>query len=396
MKRRSYVSPACEAAGRLVLTVLTVVTVGWTTVEAQQADSTGAPGQESSGERGDADVVREVRQLLEEIADAPPLHQAASRGDAAEIDRLVAAGADVDARDRWGNTPLHRAAAGGRLLAARRLLDAGADLDSRNDDGETPLHEAHFRNQVEVVELLIRAGAPALDYFRSRARDGDAVAPMRLAQMYLQGLGVEEDPREAYRWALRGARGSYVPARILLADVLTRGPLEFRDGAEALAWLRKAAADADPELQPEVWYRIGSIHAEGIGVERNPSEARRWLRRAAEEDHHASLYALGLMDVRGSGDEANAGRGVRRLERAARLGNRMAPLVLGVSFLRGQFVEADRERAYLWFTVAAAVLPEGSRRDKAEETLTMLQEALSARQIEQTRTRAEEWIQRNR
>jgi len=59
-----------------------------------------------------------------------------------QIDALIAAGADVNARARHGQAPLHLAAAAGSDAAVARLLAAGAALDARDLSGWTPLHQA--------------------------------------------------------------------------------------------------------------------------------------------------------------------------------------------------------------------------------------------------------------
>ena len=81
-----------------------------------------------------------------------PLHVAVSHGDAAGVEALVAAGADVMARDGLGWTPLHHAAS---LAEVAILLAAGADVMARSRyDGRTPLHGA----VTETVEALLAAG----------------------------------------------------------------------------------------------------------------------------------------------------------------------------------------------------------------------------------------------
>jgi ankyrin repeat protein len=84
---------------------------------------------------------------------------AASRGDAAEIERLLTGGASVATRDGHGRTPLHVAAHGGHHAAARALLAGGADpnaLDSRRYDLVTI---AAVRDDLEMVRLGLAAGA---------------------------------------------------------------------------------------------------------------------------------------------------------------------------------------------------------------------------------------------
>jgi len=65
-----------------------------------------------------------------------PIHRAAEHGLVKLIAALVEASADVDARDKPGETALFYAARGNRVDAARALVDAGA-TNARNRHGET-------------------------------------------------------------------------------------------------------------------------------------------------------------------------------------------------------------------------------------------------------------------
>jgi ankyrin repeat protein len=91
------------------------------------------------------------------------LHLAAQAGDVEAISRLVAAGADVNARDEYGNTPLKYASAEPGLAAVRQLIKLGADANLGDDRGVTPLHCAaghgFYAEAVEIVETLLARGA---------------------------------------------------------------------------------------------------------------------------------------------------------------------------------------------------------------------------------------------
>jgi ankyrin repeat protein len=81
--------------------------------------------------------------------------RAVLKGDAEWVKLLIAAGADVNARDPKGWSALHYAAAKGRAQLVKPLLDAGAMVNAKNADGATPLDLAKDQG---VVELLRRHG----------------------------------------------------------------------------------------------------------------------------------------------------------------------------------------------------------------------------------------------
>jgi ankyrin repeat protein len=96
---------------------------------------------------------------VRELAAYRGLHAAAARGDVDEVSRLVAAHADLNARDANGRTPLHVAAFQGHGEAVRVLLAAGADpnlLDHQRYDAVTIVA---VRDDVLTLNVLLRGGA---------------------------------------------------------------------------------------------------------------------------------------------------------------------------------------------------------------------------------------------
>lgn len=98
----------------------------------------------------------------------PDLHWAAIEGDVAEIKRLIAAGADVNATETLygGERALHWAAFGGAGNAGgavRALIAGGAALEARDDAGETALFESlkpHDDSQNALTALLVAGADP--------------------------------------------------------------------------------------------------------------------------------------------------------------------------------------------------------------------------------------------
>ncbi len=63
-------------------------------------------------------------------------------GNAAEVARLIDAGADIEARDIHDRTPIHIAALFGKTDVLQVLIDKGADVNSRDQWKVTPLQRA--------------------------------------------------------------------------------------------------------------------------------------------------------------------------------------------------------------------------------------------------------------
>ena len=84
--------------------------------------------------------------------------QAAVDGNVHRMQLLHFAGANVNSR---GNCcmPLYLAAGEGRLEAVRYLLDQGADVNAREQFGDTALTEAVFNGQLAAVKELLLRGA---------------------------------------------------------------------------------------------------------------------------------------------------------------------------------------------------------------------------------------------
>ncbi|MFQ5937799.1 MAG: ankyrin repeat domain-containing protein [Acidiferrobacterales bacterium] len=90
---------------------------------------------------------------------ADPLHDAARKGDLDQVKQLIAAGANVNAKDKNGITPLHSAAVGNHREVAQALIASGADVNSKTNNGMAPLHLATFWGHAEMVALLKQHGA---------------------------------------------------------------------------------------------------------------------------------------------------------------------------------------------------------------------------------------------
>ena len=195
-----------------------------------------------------------------------------------EAPRLLSGTVDHDGQGGW--TPLHLAVACGRVEVVRVLVDAGADLSARTDQHHTPLHVA-LEHAPDLVPVLVGLGAvvdaPSAAYLGDVDRlsaELDAGAPLT-------------DPTtgvDLLAWAaLGGAAGA---ARLLL----DRGA--DPDGGA----LHAAAAGGDPEL-------IALLLEAGADVDRHdPDTGRTPLHAAVDAGGSPGIVRL-LLDA---GADVNA------------------------------------------------------------------------------------------
>jgi len=97
----------------------------------------------------------------DEVARFGPLHAAAHKGDVAALKRLLAAGADVNARDGHGRTPLHVATFARQHAVIRALARAGADLNALENDRYDAVTIASVADDEATLRLLLSLGASA-------------------------------------------------------------------------------------------------------------------------------------------------------------------------------------------------------------------------------------------
>lgn len=96
-----------------------------------------------------------------EIASYEGLHLAAHLGQVDEVERLIAAGADVNLRDGSGRTPAHVAAFASRDDVVLALAEGGADMNALENRAYDVLTIAAVANDPEMVSLALTLGNKA-------------------------------------------------------------------------------------------------------------------------------------------------------------------------------------------------------------------------------------------
>ena len=96
-----------------------------------------------------------------EVARYSGLHAAAHRGELAQVKKLLASGAPVDARDPYGRTALHVATFARQREVVRALAQAGANLGLLENDRYDAVTIASVADDEPTLRLLLELGASA-------------------------------------------------------------------------------------------------------------------------------------------------------------------------------------------------------------------------------------------
>jgi Ankyrin repeats (3 copies) len=176
------------------------------------------------------------------LGQAPPLtkaeqlQEAARKGDAATVRKLIDEGVDVNTKYRYNATALFYACDHGHVEVVKTLLEKGADLAATDSFyGFTPLMLAVSPAQkrrpehTEIAKLLIAKGAPGKDSALSGAIDaGDAP----LVKFILESGGV---PAAKLSEALEEAQSEKKTEIVaILEQAGARLPEEFKISAAEL------------------------------------------------------------------------------------------------------------------------------------------------------------------
>src|SRR5450755_3057544 len=181
---------------------------------------------------------------------------------------------------------------------------------------------------------------------------------------------------------------------IVLGVSAVAGPLE--DGIAAYheqsyvkaaeIW-RPLAEKGDATAQ----YFLGTLFAEGKGVEQNDATAFMWFQRAANQGDAAAQYNVGASYAEGTGVQKSSADAAKWFQRAANQGVVFAQLNLGLLYAAGNGVPRDNVEALKWLELAFFALPAGGPRSDVARAMTDVTAKMTRLQIEQAKERERGW-----
>ncbi len=214
--------------------------------------------------------------------------------------------------------------------------------------------------RIAVVSGLVLAGAsasasdgplavsaitlPAIANEQSRDND---LAGNGLYQRALMEFNEGHHEKAVQLWRVLAEDGDR-NAEFALGALYSNGDIQTgmdRNPTAAATWYRRAAEQGHVAAQ----YNLGVLYASGSGVPHDLMQAARWWRRAALHGHTQAQFDLGLLYAQGSGVDSNPAEAVRWWGMAAEHGYAPAQFNLGLMYMMGEGVTASRaEAVHLW------------------------------------------------
>ncbi len=142
--------------------------------------------------------------------------------------------------------------------------------------------------------------------------------------------------------------------------------------AEAVKWLRKAAEQDFAAAQ----YSLGLLYADGEGVAKDEAEAVKWYRKAAEQNFAEAQFNLGFRYYTGQGVAMDKTEAVKWVRKAAEQNDANAQYFLGLCYANGQGVAKVYVEAYKWILLAA-----GQSNKDAKKLITSLENKMTREQM---------------
>lgn len=231
--------------------------------------------------------------LASEAGRTPLFVAAMTAGNVAAVKMLIARGADVKARDRFGSTMLNAATMADDLDTIRLMIDAGVDVNAAPATGFSPLIAASYQGDSEAVRLLLAKGArvnavaAAPGLFRP---DNPKSGPLALANVtallgaaptnyetvkLLVDAGADVNARDGRNMTpLMLATATDHQDRRVIQLLIDRGAdatLQSSVGETARDWARKTAAE--PAIEVLKANRPQASHAAAAAAENTPKAA---------------------------------------------------------------------------------------------------------------------------
>ncbi len=233
------------------------------------------------------------------------------------------------------------------LAEAIRLLNGAAGVG--NGRAKYLLAFQHIAGQG-----VPRDDSRAAQLFREAADTGIARAAYNLGVLYAKGRGVSADQNQALHWYERATQAGDPYGAYAFARAIEMSPQAAARTTEMVHAYRLAAEQG--HLPAAI--RYGVLLADGRAGRKDPVEAQRFLRHAADNGYPEAALALGdvsvsiAMNARGEAARAAASSAIAWYTAAANAGVAQAQFKLANALFSGAGIDRDLPKAEQWYARA--------------------------------------------
>ncbi len=192
--------------------------------------------------------------------------------------------------------------------------DVSAKAEQGNAKAQFDLGQHYVNGEgVEQNEKL------AFKWTEKAANQNLAEAEVELAKYYLTGTVVDKDIPRGESLLLRAGEQGVIKAHIVLGRLYTRNK-ELKNYADASLWLTKAADLGSTEAMD----MMALIYLDGRVVEPDNSKAAYWLQRGSDAGDLDATYNLADFYMQGTGVAKDREEAIRLLKYAAEKGHQLS------------------------------------------------------------------------
>lgn len=191
--------------------------------------------------------------------------------------------------------------------------------------------------------------AKQFEAIKSAAVNNDAVAQRNLGYLYRDGIGVDKNNEEAFRWFYKAAEQGDAIAQNNVGVFYENGIGIEIDVNKALIWYEKSAEQGNDYGQ----VNLGKFYLYGIAVEKNFEKAVSFFEYSASKNNAEAEFYLGRCYANGEGVSIDFVKANILYSKSASKGFAKAKNNLGVSYLNGNGVDKNLKLAIDWFRKAA-------------------------------------------
>lgn len=118
----------------------------------------------------------------------------------------------------------------------------------------------------------------ALKQFGKSAKEGNTDAQYQIGLMFLDGLGVNKNPRDAAYWFRKAAQNGHMASQFEIGYCFATGTGVQQDSRMAAEWYWRAAEQGDPDAA----LYLARCYRDGVGMTKNLEKARYYYKKASE------------------------------------------------------------------------------------------------------------------